>query len=122
MSNVLTGLKRGFLGRCPNCGDGTLFRRYLKVDPVCAVCQHDNAQYPADDAPPYFTILIVGHLVIGPLLLFPFIWQWPAYLVLLATLPALAILSLIVLPRVKGATVGLQWAIRRQNEARDAAR
>lgn len=122
MSNVLTGLKRGVLGKCPNCGEGKLFRRYLKVDPACHACQHDNAQYPADDAPPYFTILIVGHLVIGPLLLFPYIWEWPAHLVLLATLPVLAILSLIVLPRVKGVTVGLQWAIRRANEARDAAR
>lgn len=122
MSNVFTGLKRGLIGKCPNCGDGKLFSRYLKVDPVCDACEHDNAQYPADDAPPYFTILIVGHLVLGPLLIFPFIWQWPAQYVLLAILPALAILSLIVLPRVKGATVGLQWGIRRNNEARDAAR
>lgn len=122
MSPLLTGLKRGVLGKCPNCGDGALFRKYLKVDPACQVCQHDNAQYPADDAPPYFTILIVGHIVIGPLLLFPFIWEWPAVWVLLATLPALAILSMVLLPRVKGATVGLQWAIRKGHEARDASR
>lgn len=111
MSNVFTGLKRGLIGKCPNCGDGKLFSRYLKVDPVCDACEHDNAQYPADDAPPYFTILIVGHLVLGPLLIFPFIWQWPAGLVLAITLPIVVVLTLTLLPRVKGAVIGGQWAI-----------
>lgn len=122
MSQVWTGMKRGLKQRCPNCGEGKLFTRYLKVAPTCEACGHDNGQYPADDAPPYFTILIVGHLVVAPLLVFPFIWQWPAHLVLLATLPALVVLSLITLPLVKGAVVGLQWAVRESAAARDAAR
>ena len=109
MSNVLTGLKRGFLGRCPNCGDGKLFRRYLKVDPVCAVCQHDNAQYPADDAPPYFTILIVGHIVVPLLLLLEQRVAPPSWVHMAIWLPVILVLSLWLLPRVKGALIGLQW-------------
>jgi len=109
---ALTGMKRGFMHRCPSCGDGKLFRKYLKIDPNCQVCGHDNAQYPADDAPPYFTILIVGHLVIAPVLALPFIMRWPAQYVLLVTLPLLAAFTLWLLPRVKGAVVGLQWSIR----------
>ena len=50
------------------------------VRPTCEVCGHDNAQYPSDDAPPYFTILIVGHLVIAPALFFHFIWTWPVHI------------------------------------------
>ena len=105
------GMARGFSERCPSCGKGALLHRYLKVVPTCAVCGHDNAQYPSDDAPPYFTILIVGHLVVAPLLLFPFIWQWPLWAVLGLTMPAVAGLTLLLLPRVKGAVIGAQWAI-----------
>ena len=104
------GVKRGVLGRCPNCGDGPLFRAYLKVQATCPACGHDNAQYPADDAPAYLTILIVGHLVVAPLLAFSFILTWPIWLVVGTTLPALAILVLVLLPRIKGAVIGFHWA------------
>ncbi len=111
MSNKLVqALWRGFRGRCPECGEGRLFRGYLKVEPICPVCGHENGRYPADDAPPYFTILLVGHLVIGPMLLFPFIWQAPVALVLGTTLPVLAAATLALLPRVKGAVIGAHWA------------
>jgi uncharacterized protein (DUF983 family) len=104
------GLQRGALMRCPNCGQGRLYRAYLKVK-CCDVCANDNAAYKADDAPPYFTILIVGHLVIGPLLFFPFIWQAPTWMVLISTLPAVLLLTLLLLPVVKGAVVGAHWAL-----------
>ena len=108
--SMALGMRRGFIGRCPNCGQGKLFRAYLKVK-ACDVCGHDNTVYPADDAPPYFTILIVGHVVIAPLLCFPFIWQAPTALVLGTTLPAIGLLTLLLLPRVKGAVVGAHWAL-----------
>ena len=116
-SDFLPGLKRGAIGRCPECGEGALFRAYLKVASPCAVCGNDNGQYPADDAPPYFTILIVGHVLIAPLLFFSFIWLWPAVAVLAVTIPSIAILTLLLLPRVKGAVIGWQWAIRRTEGA-----
>ena len=111
--SVWKGLTRGFSLRCPNCSKGALLHSYLKVRPTCEVCGHDNAQYPSDDAPPYFTILLVGHLFIAPALVFPFIWKWPAQYVLLATLPVLVLVTLLLLPRVKGAVIGVQWAIRK---------
>src|SRR5580698_428315 len=86
--SFLTGMKRGAAMRCPNCGKGALYRKYLKVQ-ACPTCGNDNTVYPADDAPPYFTILIVGHLVVAPALCFSFIWTWPAAWVLAVTLPAI---------------------------------
>jgi uncharacterized protein (DUF983 family) len=112
-NNLWPGLGRGFVGHCPNCGKGALFRAYLKVASPCAACGHDNAQYPSDDAPPYFTILIVGHLVVPPLVLFPVLWTYSPLLVLAIALPLVAILTLVLLPRIKGAVIGLQWAIKR---------
>lgn len=111
-SPLLTGLKRGLAHRCPDCGQGHLYARYLKVDTFCEACGHALGDYPADDGPAYFTILLVGHLVIAPLLLFPFIWEASPWLVLPLTVLPLAILTLLVLPRVKGAVIGALWAMR----------
>jgi uncharacterized protein (DUF983 family) len=112
-SKLFSGLARGLAERCPECGKGKLFRRYLKVASPCSACGHDNAQYPSDDAPPYFTILIMGHLVIAPMLFFNFIWTAPVWLVVGSTLPTIAVVTLLLLPRVKGAVIGAQWAIHR---------
>ena len=116
--SILAGMKRGAAMRCPNCGRGALYRKYLKVQ-ACPVCGNDNARYPADDAPPYFTILIVGHLVVAPLLFFPWIWQADTALVLATVMPTLLILTLALLPVVKGAIVGLHWALEVRDQVED---
>jgi uncharacterized protein (DUF983 family) len=107
----MTGLRRGLAHRCPNCGKGKLYRRYLKVESFCSACDHELASYPADDGPAYFTILIVGHLVVAPLLLFPIIWQAPAAVMLPLVLIPLMALTLLLLPRIKGAFIGALWAL-----------
>jgi uncharacterized protein (DUF983 family) len=107
----LQAFKRGLMGKCPNCGKGRLFWKYLKVEPRCEACGHDLARYPADDGPAYFTILIVGHLIVGPLLFFPIIWQAPAMYMVPGTLIPLAIATLLLLPRVKGAFIGVLYRL-----------
>ena len=104
------GVRRGLAHRCPECGKGRLYRDYLKNEDSCEVCAHPLGEYRADDGPAYITILLVGHLVVAPLLLFPFIWQWPAAVVVPLTLGPLAALVLMTLPRVKGASLGALWA------------
>ena len=66
----------------------------------------------ADDAPPYFTIVIVGHIVVPSLMAVELIYRPPLWVHLLIWLPLTAFLSLALLPRVKGAIVGLRWAHR----------
>ena len=56
-------LIRGALGRCPRCGRGPLLHRYLKVVGECSACGEPYGHFRADDAPPWLTILLVGHLV-----------------------------------------------------------
>jgi uncharacterized protein (DUF983 family) len=114
---IWLGVRRGVAHKCPNCGDGKLYRSYLKVVGECEACGHVLSAYPADDGPAYFTILIIGHLVVAPLLLMPFIWQWSPFLVLPLTMIPLAALTLAVLPRVKGAVIGVLWAQKQGREA-----
>jgi len=108
----MTGFVRGLRQRCPECGQGRLYRAYLKVVPGCEACGHDLTTYRADDGPAYFTILLVGHLLIAPLLIFPFIWEASPWLVVPAAVVGLTALILALLPRVKGAFIGALWAIR----------
>lgn len=108
---VWNGFSRGVRGKCPACGDGPLFSSYLKLATACSACRHDVGLYRADDGPAYFTILIVGHLVIAPMMFFDFVLTWPIAWVLGLVLPAIVGLALLLLPRVKGAFVGVQWAV-----------
>jgi uncharacterized protein (DUF983 family) len=106
------GIKRGLVHHCPNCGEGELFYRYLKVNPECEACGHDLTQYRADDGPAYLTILLVGHLIVAPLFFFPFMWEAPPWIVAPLALLGLTSAVLLLLPRIKGGFIGLLWANR----------
>lgn len=110
--NVWQAMGRGLRQRCPSCGDGPLFKAYLKVHDTCPSCAEELHHQRADDAPPYVTIFIVGHIVIPGLLMLERFSAPPTWVHLAIWLPLTVILSLFILPRVKGAFVGLQWALR----------
>jgi uncharacterized protein (DUF983 family) len=110
--HVWQAMWRGFALRCPACGEGRLFGSFLKVRDRCAACGEALFHQRADDAPAYFTIVIVGHVIVGAVLsleraLSPALWVHA-----LVWLPLTLGMSLLLLPRVKGALVGLQWALR----------
>jgi uncharacterized protein (DUF983 family) len=102
---------RGLKGHCPACGKGAMFWRYLKVNDHCPVCDHDLARYPADDGPAYLTILVVGHFIVVPMLMFPIVWRTsPIYSLPLILIP-LSVVTLMLLPRIKGGWIGLMYAL-----------
>jgi uncharacterized protein (DUF983 family) len=110
--DVWQALKRGFRGRCPRCGEGRLFRAFLKVDNACSVCGQDFTPHRADDLPAYLVIVIVGHIVVPLALMIETNYSPPVALQLAIYLPLTFIGSLVLLQPVKGAVVGLQWALR----------
>jgi uncharacterized protein (DUF983 family) len=109
---VWTALKRGFRCRCPRCGQGKLFRAFLKVDDHCSVCGLDFTPHRADDLPAYLVIVIVGHIVVPLALWIETDYSPPVWLQLSIYLPLTLVASLALLQPVKGAVVGLQWALR----------
>jgi uncharacterized protein (DUF983 family) len=110
--DAFAAMRRGFLGRCPHCGEGRLFGRFLKVTPACAACGEEMHHHRADDFPAYIVILIVGHIVVGGMVVAATEADWPDWLHI-ALWPTLALtLSLGLIQPVKGAIVGLQWALR----------
>jgi uncharacterized protein (DUF983 family) len=110
--DVWTALKRGFRGRCPRCGEGKLFRAFLKVDDHCSVCKLDFTPHRADDLPAYLVIVIVGHIVVPLALFIETNYSPPVALQLAIYLPLTLFASLALLQPVKGAVVGVQWALR----------
>src|SRR5215210_6061708 len=85
--SLKTTLWRGLTGRCPHCGEGRLFRAFLKPKDQCDVCGEELHHQRADDFPAYLVIVIVGHLVV----------------------PLTLALSLLLIQPVKGAVIALQW-------------
>ena len=101
---------RGARNRCPICGQGKVFRGYLRVVDACEVCGTQLGRLRADDAPPYFVIFIVGHLLIPPVLWVERAYMPPMWLHMVVWLPAFTIACILLLRPVKGATVG--WMLR----------
>ncbi len=105
-------LYRGWRRKCPRCGEGAVLKGYLKVKDSCDCCGLEFHHHRADDGPAYLTILIVGHLM-APLLHVTFTTWRPEPLTLFAIFAVgCTALSLYLLPRLKGAIVGFQWARR----------
>lgn len=105
-------LIRGWRRLCPNCGAGPMMRGYLTVRAECPVCGEDLTHQRADDGPAYATILIVGHVMV-PLLLWAFVHYRPSpYILAVVATSVAVVMSLYLLPRLKGMFVALQWAKR----------
>lgn len=111
--DVGLALRRGFLGRCPRCGNGHVFRAFLKVRDRCEVCRENMHHHRADDAPPYLTVLIVAHVMGLALVIVLGTWDdMPTWVDFTLWPTMVVVLSLVLLPRIKGALVALQWALR----------
>ena len=107
MPSLATALGRGLTGRCPACGQGRLFDGFLRVAAECEHCHAPLGLARADDAPPYFTILIVGHIVIPGLLIMQRLDDPPTWLLSAIFVPLTVVLAVGLIRPVKGATVGL---------------
>lgn len=105
-------IRRGLAGRCPACGVGRIFGSYLKVADSCTACGEALHHHRADDAPPYFTMVIVGHIVVPGILILEKLASPRGWVQLAIWMPLSLALILVLLPVVKGAIVAWQWALR----------
>jgi len=109
--SLWTAMKRGFLGKCPNCGEGKLFASYIKTVRTCDHCGEEIYHHRADDLPAYLVVVIVGHIVVGAFMGVEATTDLSLATHLAIWMPLTIILALALLRPVKGAAVGLQWAL-----------
>ncbi len=100
---------RGLRGRCPRCGDGTLYRGFINLKPACDKCGLDFGFADAGDGPAVFVILIGGFIVVFAALLVEFLYQPPYWLHAALWLPLILIVTLGPLRPIKGVLIALQY-------------
>src|SRR6185437_16926112 len=98
-----------FLGRCPRCGTGKLFRGWLTVASRCTHCDLDYAVFDPGDGPAVFVILIEGALVMGGVLWVEFTFNPPLWVQGLIWLPLTGLLTLLMLRFIKALLLVLQF-------------
>ncbi|MEY4964763.1 MAG: hypothetical protein RL274_346 [Pseudomonadota bacterium] len=102
---------RALQGRCPCCGEGKLFRAYLKQVENCSACGESFGQIRADDAAPWLTIIIVGHVFL-PFAFMVNVDFLPTWAAMGMWSALFAVISLAVLPRAKALFIVILWRTR----------
>ena len=101
----------GFRGKCPHCGQGKLFSSFLGVAPSSSHCGEEMHHHRADDLPAYLVVVIVGHVIIGAFMGIEATSTLSTWQHLAIWAPLTVALAVGLLRPVKGAVVGLQWAL-----------
>src|SRR6185312_10583974 len=102
-------ISRGLRGRCPRCGEGTLFAGFLSLRPRCERCGLDFSFADAGDGPAVFVILIGGFIVVFAALITEVLYQPPYWLHAALWLPLILIVTLGPLRPAKGLLIALQY-------------
>ncbi|BEV12145.1 DUF983 domain-containing protein [Asticcacaulis sp. DW145] len=95
-------------GRCPVCGQGKLYKGFLKIAPECSQCHTDFQTADTGDGPVVFVILIVGFIVCFGFMITALSHDWPLWLHMIIWLPLALVLSLGLMPPLKGLMVASQ--------------
>ena len=109
--DLKTAARRALLGRCPACGQGKLMRSYLKQVDHCAACGESLGQIRADDAAPWATIILVGHVFLPFAFMLNLDWM-PTWVAMLSLAALFAGIALAILPRAKALFIAILWQTR----------
>jgi uncharacterized protein (DUF983 family) len=117
--STLDAVIRGARGRCPRCGQGPLMHHYLKIVEHCSKCGEVYGHFRADDAAPWLTILLVGHITIPIILALELSFQIPMWIELASYLPLIILLTLALLPRCKGVVLAVLWVTKAEGSEKN---
>jgi uncharacterized protein (DUF983 family) len=100
---------RGLRCRCPRCGEGRLFHRWLKPEATCNACALDLTPQQTDDFPAYLSIFVTGHLMAPLIIMLALDFALSPWQMALIVLPLATVIMLGLLQPAKGAVVAAQW-------------
>jgi len=112
MASVMHGIK----GRCPRCGEGRLFKGYLRVADTCGACGMSFQGHDTGDGPVVPVLLIIGGIIVGLALGLEVVYEPPVWVHLLLWIPLGTLLTLGIIVPLKGMAVGLQYKYRSTEE------
>ena len=108
--SLLQAVGRGFFGRCPACGHGAVLAGYIKPAARCLICGENLAPYQTADFAPYLVTFAIG-LIFTPLMVVTTLRHPQSPMILYAFMAAALVSALVLLPRAKGAAIGILWAL-----------
>jgi len=103
---------RGLRSKCPSCGQGEMFYKYLKTSEKCSCCGETLNLHSADDAPSYFAMLFLSIFIAPIMVTVQLIYELPMWLNFVVWVPLALVLVIAILQPIKGAIIALQWANR----------
>lgn len=102
-------IRTGLTMRCPACGKGKLFAKFLVVHEQCPACGAKLGTGDSGDGPVVFIILILGFFIVGGALFVEVKYTPPLWLHALLWVPAILGGSAILMPLLKSLFYSLTY-------------
>ncbi len=107
-------LRCGWLGICPRCAKGRMFRSWLKIVDRCDVCGLDYRFAAPDDGPAFFSLCIIALPLTAFVVWLQVAYDPPAWVHLVTSVPVMVAGTLLPLRPIKGWLVASQYVNRAQ--------
>ena len=107
-------MKCGWKGRCPRCGEGPMFKSWLRIVERCAVCDLDYRFAAPDDGPAFFSLCIIALPLTAFVVWLQVAFSPPFWVHLVTSVPFMAAGTLLPLRPIKGWLVASQFVNRAQ--------
>ena len=101
--------------RCPKCGNGKIFIKYLTLADSCTECGESFKELRADDGPAWMTMMLVGHIVTPLMVAYELNQDIPLWISILVWPSLFAITAIITLPFAKAFFVNMIWRGKQDN-------
>ncbi|MBK8840231.1 MAG: DUF983 domain-containing protein [Hyphomonadaceae bacterium] len=106
---TVSALSAGLKCRCPNCGEGRVFRGFLTFKDQCDACGADLTVADTGDGASFFVMFAALILIVPSAMFFEFAFHPPAWLHVLIWPPLTFAFCMSFLRPVKALLFALQW-------------
>jgi uncharacterized protein (DUF983 family) len=108
-TSPVSAFSAGLKCRCPNCGEGQVFRGFLTFKDQCEACGADFGVADAGDGPAFFVMFAVLIIVTPAAMITELFFHPPWWVHGLLWVPAIFALSIWLLRPFKALLFALQW-------------
>ena len=102
-------IRTGIKGRCPRCGEGSIFDGFLKLKPKCDHCGLDYSFADPADGPAFFVICFGCIPAVAFAIWLEIAFTAPYWVHLVTTLPLILVTCIPLLRPLKGWLVSSQY-------------
>lgn len=108
-------LLSGMLKKCPKCGKGNIYSKYLKINNHCQLCNEELHSYRTDDFGPWLSIIMGGHIIVPLVLSVEQNYALDLWLQAIIWIPLTILTVLFLLPISKSICLSILWRLKMKN-------